>query len=100
VKKVRGRGLVLQRYRMVECTQKEGATEASRHFGVSRPTPYKLMARYDEKGIEGLLNRDHGGQNRVPKEVEEAVVEENDLPSKLQRCGRGRQFRCQNSLVE
>jgi len=76
VKKVTGRGVVLQRYRMVECAQKEGATEASRRFGVSRPTLYKLMARYEEKGIEGLLNRAHGGQNRVPKEVEEAVVEE------------------------
>jgi len=61
---------------MVECAEREGVTEASRRFGVSRPTLYKLMARYQAQGPRGLLNRPHGGENRVPEEVADAVVEE------------------------
>jgi transposase InsO family protein len=76
VEKARGRGLVAVRMRMLECVEREGVTAASRRFRVSRPTLYKLMERYQAQGVEGLLNRAHGGQNRVPKEVEEAVVEE------------------------
>ena len=76
MEKVRGRGLVAVRLRMVECAERQGVTEASRRFGVSRPTIYKLMARYQAEGLEGLLNRPHGGQNRVPQEIAEAVVEE------------------------
>lgn len=75
MEKTRGRGVALVRYRMVECALREGPTEASRRFGVSRPTLYKLMARYQAEGVEGLLNRPHGGQNRVLAEIEEAVIE-------------------------
>lgn len=76
MEKAKGRGLVALRLRMLECVDKEGVTEASRRFGVSRPTLYKLLARYQERGPEGLLNRSHGGHNRVAQEVVDAVVEE------------------------
>ena len=76
MEKARGRGLVALRLRMLECAEKEGISAASRRFGVSRPTLYKLLARYQEQGPEGLLNRPHGGANRVPEEVVEAIVEE------------------------
>jgi transposase InsO family protein len=75
VEKAHKKAVVIQRYRMVECALKEGVTEAKRRFGVSRPTLYALLRRYDEQGVEGLLNRPHGGENRLPEEVEAAIVE-------------------------
>lgn len=53
MEKVRGRGLVAVRMRMVECGVREGVTEGSRRYGMSRPTPYKLMARYQAEGVGG-----------------------------------------------
>ena len=46
-------------------------------FGISRKTGYKRVARYEERGLEGLgdLSRaPHGHPNRVAGEVEEQVV--------------------------
>jgi hypothetical protein len=37
---------------------------------------------------------------RSPERQRRRVVEENDLPSKLRKCGRGQRFRCQSVLVE
>ena len=36
-------------------TGKYTITELCRSFGISRPTAYKLIARYESKGISGLI---------------------------------------------
>jgi transposase InsO family protein len=53
-------------------------SEACRTLGYSRDTFYRLKKRYAEDGIEGLREisrRKPNPRNRVPAEVEEAVVE-------------------------
>lgn len=62
------------RFRMVEVAQREGVTVAARRFGVSRPTVYKVLQRWESKGARGLLNRPRGGQGAIAPEVVEAIV--------------------------
>lgn len=50
---------------------------ACREFTISRQTGYEVLARYLEEGREGLAarsHRPHTSPNRIPRELEEAVV--------------------------
>lgn len=62
------------RFRMLEVAREEGVTAAARQFGVSRPTVYKVMARFESEGAQGLLNRPRGGQRSTAGEIVEAIV--------------------------
>jgi len=48
-------------------------TELCKGFGISRPTAYKIINRFEEKGYEGLkeLNRTPRGH---PRETDEKIV--------------------------
>jgi transposase InsO family protein len=53
-------------------------SEACRTLGYSRDTFYRLKARFDEAGIDGLKElsrRKPNRKNRVPEEIEQAIVE-------------------------
>ena len=53
-------------------------SEACRTLGYSRDTFYRLKKRYEEDGLEGLKEisrRKPNLRNRVPEEVEKAVVD-------------------------
>lgn len=62
------------RFRMVEVAQREGVTAAARQYGVSRPTVYKVLQRFEREGAAGLLNRPRGGQGAIAEEIVEAIV--------------------------
>ena len=52
-------------------------TELCKAFEISRPTAYKLIHRYEELGIEGLLEQSKAPcnhPNRTSKEVEEKIL--------------------------
>ena len=52
--------------------------ELCRHYGISRRTGYKILARWEQKGAEGLADRSrapHAHPNQTPAEVEAAVLE-------------------------
>ena len=57
------------RFRMVEVAQREGVTAAARRYGVSRPTVYKVLHRWEAEGATGLLNRPRGGQGAIAEEI-------------------------------
>src|SRR5580698_5960799 len=48
--------------------------EVCRTFGISRPTGYKWVERYDREGPEGLKDRSHARRHH-PNQVEEQLVE-------------------------
>ncbi len=48
-------------------TEKYTITELCKEFGVSRPTAYHLIARYEKKGIEGLLDQSRAPGNHPNK---------------------------------
>jgi transposase len=53
-------------------------SEACRTLGYSRDTFYRLKKKFDEGGIEALREisrRKPNRKNRVPEEIEEAVIE-------------------------
>jgi len=66
---------VVERFRIIEVAEAESVTEAARRFGCSRPTIYKLIARYREGGLRALMNRPRGPREPIPEEVVELVVE-------------------------
>jgi transposase len=52
-------------------------TELCKAFEISRPTAYKLIHRYEEQGIEGLLEQSRRPSNhpiKTVKEVEEKIL--------------------------
>ncbi len=58
---------------------KDGESLASlcREFGISRKTGYKILARYEECGLEGLSDRTRRPfryANQLPEQVEAAIV--------------------------
>lgn len=51
--------------------------ELCRMYGISRPTAYKWLGRYESEGIEGLRDRSrapHHQPHVVPREIEEQIV--------------------------
>jgi transposase InsO family protein len=52
-------------------------TELCRGFGISRPTAYKMIQRYEKHGIEGLIEHPKAPinhPNRTKREVEEKIL--------------------------
>ena len=62
------------RFRMVEVAQADGVSAAARQFGVSRPTVYKVLHRWETEGAQGLLSRPRGRQWAISGEIAEAIV--------------------------
>jgi transposase InsO family protein len=57
-------------------SEKYTITELCNAFGISRPTGYRLIGRYEKEGIEGLLERPRAPinhPNRTKEEVEKKV---------------------------
>ena len=52
-------------------------TELCKAFGISRPTAYKLINRFEKFGIEGLIEKSKAPRNhpnKTKKEVEEKII--------------------------
>jgi transposase InsO family protein len=63
-----------ERMRFVALVEEGEASmaELCRRFGISRKTGYKLLARFDAEGIDGLVDRSHAAHHH-PHEVSEAI---------------------------
>lgn len=72
---LRREAAVIERLQVVVVAQQEGVSEAARRFECSRTTVYKLLARFERGGLEGLANRPRGPQEPVAPEAEELIVE-------------------------
>lgn len=66
---------VIERFRVIEAAQQDGVTAAARRFECSRTTVYKLLCRYEQGGLLGLVNRPRGPQQPVAPDVVELIVE-------------------------
>lgn len=56
--------------------QEENFSEVCRRFGISRPTGYKWVERYEQEGVDGLREHSRAPQthpNAVPQEVEDEL---------------------------
>ena len=54
-------------------------TDLCQKFGISRPTGYKLLERYEQLGIEGLKEQSRAPKNcphRTPKEILNLIIQE------------------------
>jgi len=73
------RDLVQVRYEMLRRVRTEGRSisEATRLFGVSRPTFYKARADFDRSGLVGLLPAKRGphGPHKITAEVQRFIAE-------------------------
>lgn len=73
------RPIVSQREEFVRCAQSLGnVSEACRRFGISRPTGYKWLRRYQREGREGLADRCRRPQrspNKTSEAMEQAVLQ-------------------------
>jgi len=49
--------------------------EACRTFGISRPTGYLILQRFDEEGVAGLWDRSRAPHHR-PQTIDEAIVDQ------------------------
>lgn len=72
---LRQEAVVVERFRIVEAARREGVSEAARTCECSRTTVYKLMARYEQGGLEALVNRPRGAREPVSEELAELIVE-------------------------
>jgi putative transposase len=68
--------VVDERMRFVMAVEKreESFVAVCRRFGISRKTGYKWLGRYDEAGVEGLLDRSRAPLNH-PHAISEAIAE-------------------------
>jgi len=55
---------VIERFRVIEAAQQDGVTAAARRFECSRTTVYKLLCRYEQGGLLGLVNRPEARSSR------------------------------------
>lgn len=64
--------VVEQRLQFVLRVRKEevNIAKACREFGISRPTAYKWLARYDEEGLDGLEDRSRAPES-IPHKTDE-----------------------------
>lgn len=73
-------GVVDQRLQFIAAVQEDpkgNFTQLCARFGISRPTGYALLKRYQERGAEGLVDRRPVADacpHRTPAEVEDRVV--------------------------
>lgn len=68
-------------------SEKYSITELCNKFGISRPSGYRLIGRYEKHGIEGLLDQSRAPinhPNRTKEEVEKKIL---DLRDKHSRWG-------------
>lgn len=59
-------------------TGKYSLTELCKSFGISRPTAYKMIHRFEQKGMEGLLEEPKNSlhhPNQTKPEIEEAILD-------------------------
>ncbi len=72
------RELARRRRSLLELAEELGnVTEACRKYGISRTQFYKYKRRYEEEGLEGLLNRPPVPKSHpmtTPKRVQEKIV--------------------------
>lgn len=71
--------IVDQRLQFLSSYQKEemSVSDLCREFGVSRPTGYRWIHRYEEVGPEGLLDlssRPHSCSHATPEKIENAIL--------------------------
>jgi transposase len=76
------------RLRMVQMAQDRGVSEAAKVFVTTRKTVRKWMGRYQEQGLDGLVNRSRA-PNRCPHKIsdeleQQIVVLRRRLPSRGQ----------------
>jgi transposase InsO family protein len=69
------------KYQLVTDLNKEhfSITDLSQKYGISRPTVYKWLGRYEQLGIEGLKEQSRAPKNcphRTPREILELVIQE------------------------
>lgn len=73
------RDLVQVRYEMLRRvqTERQSIVEAAAHFGVSRPTFYKVQADFERAGLVGLLPAKRGphGAHKITDEVMRFIEE-------------------------
>jgi transposase InsO family protein len=74
-----GSRIVDQRLQFLSSYQKEemSVSDPCREFGVSRPTGYRWINRYEEVGPEGLLDlssRPHSCSHATPEKIENAIL--------------------------
>ncbi len=66
--------VVGERLLIVETARRKGVSAASREFKCSRTTVYALQARYEQGGLEGLVNQPRGCSIPIREEIQEAIV--------------------------
>jgi len=66
---------VVERFRIIEVAEAELVMEAARRFDCSRTTVYKLIARYREGGLRGLMNRPRARREAVLSQRKRLVPE-------------------------
>lgn len=62
-------------------TGKYSLTELCKSFGISRPTAYKMIHRFEQKGMEGLLEEPKNSYhhpNQTKPEIEEEILDLKD----------------------
>lgn len=67
----------LETYREKVLTKEVSFKELCQAFGVSRPTGYKWINRYEESGLNGFEERSrapHHQHRETPREIQEAIV--------------------------
>jgi transposase InsO family protein len=74
VRGLRQEGRIVERLRIIEAAGREGISAAARAHECSRSTVYKLIARHQEGGLEGLANRPRGPREPVAEELVELIV--------------------------
>jgi len=68
-----------QKFILLHQVGKFSMAELCRQFGISRPTGYAILKRYETEGWDALEKRSrkhHGHPNQIPSEIEEALLGE------------------------
>lgn len=68
----------------------ESMSELCREFGISRKTGYKILARYEEKGVDGLFDESRKlitNPNKTPDTIESIIL---NLKEKYPTWGAGK----------
>lgn len=71
---IRQEARVIERIKIIEAAREKGIAAAARQYECSRTTVYKLQARYQQGGLEGLLNQPRGPRAPVAEDLVELIV--------------------------